>query len=100
MLFNPGRACAARVTVVAVCVFVFVKSHLTSGVSVRPGNAVTYSAGNEGQKIVAFSLKPMRFGDRGLPPFDGHTYKPIKSKAPLTPEKLGDFDHCWRDNCA
>ena len=28
-----------------------VKSHLTYGASVRPENAVTYSAGNEGQKI-------------------------------------------------
>ena len=28
-----------------------VKSHLTYGASVRPENAVTYSAGNEGPKI-------------------------------------------------
>ena len=33
------------------CVCLSVKSHLTSGASVRPENAVTYSAGNEGQKI-------------------------------------------------
>ena len=59
MLLNPRRACAARVTPSArmrsegycswVCVSV--KSHLTYGASVRPENAVTYSAGNEGQKI-------------------------------------------------
>ena len=30
---------------------VSVKSHLTYGASVRPENAVTYSAGNEGQNI-------------------------------------------------
>ena len=38
---------------VCVCVSVClsVKSHLTYGASVRPENAVTYSAGNEGQKI-------------------------------------------------
>ena len=30
---------------------VSVKSHLTYGASVPPENAVTYSAGNEGQKI-------------------------------------------------
>ena len=42
---NPRRACAARVTVVGV------KSHLTYGASVRPENAVTYSAGNEGQNV-------------------------------------------------
>ena len=52
MLVNPRRACAARVTVVgSVCVCVSVKSHLTYGASVRPENAVTYSAGNGGQKI-------------------------------------------------
>ena len=33
------------------CVCVSVKSHLTYGASVRPENAVTYSAGNEGKKI-------------------------------------------------
>ena len=32
-----------------VCVFVI--RHLISGVSVHPENAVTYSAGNKGQKI-------------------------------------------------
>ena len=32
-------------------VCVSVKSHLTSGVSVRPENTVTYSAGNGGQNI-------------------------------------------------
>ena len=53
-LINPRRACAARITVlgsVCVCVCLSVKSHLTYGASVRPENAVTYSAGNEGQKI-------------------------------------------------
>ena len=54
-LINPRRACAARVTVVVLCVCLSVclsvKSHLTYGASVRPENAVTYSAGNEGQKI-------------------------------------------------
>ena len=57
-VFNPRRACAARVTVVGsvcvsvcLCVCLSVKSHLTYGASVRPENAVTYSAGNEGQNI-------------------------------------------------
>ena len=52
-------------------VCVSVKSHLTSGASVRLENAVTHSAGNEGQKIVAFSLKLLRCRDRALPPLDG-----------------------------
>ena len=34
----------------AVCLSV--KSHLTYGASVRPENAVTYSAGNEGQSFL------------------------------------------------
>ena len=36
---------------VCVCVSLSVKSHLIYGASVRPENAVTYSVGNEGQKI-------------------------------------------------
>ena len=43
-----------RVTVLGcgcVCVCVYVKSHLTSGASVRPEITVTYSAGNGGQTI-------------------------------------------------
>ena len=50
VIINPRCACTARVTVVgSVCLSV--KSHLTYGASVRPENAVTYSAGNEGQNI-------------------------------------------------
>ena len=50
---------------------VSVKSHLTYGASVRPENAVTYSAGNEGQKFVGFSLFCR---DPALPPLYGHAY--------------------------
>ena len=53
-IINSRRACAARVIVLgSVCLSVClsVKSHLTYGASVRPENDVTYSAGNEGQKI-------------------------------------------------
>ena len=65
LVVNPRRACAARVTVVAVsvclsvclCVYVSVKSYLTSGASVHRENTATYSAGNEGQNICGvFSL--------------------------------------------
>ena len=68
IIINPRCACAAKVTVVDVCMC---KSHLTSGAFVRRENAATYSAGNEGQKIVAFSLKLLRCRDRALPPLDG-----------------------------
>ena len=54
VLVNPRRE-FARVTVVVVsvcvCVCVSVKSHLTSGTSVRSENAVTNSVGDEGRKI-------------------------------------------------
>ena len=36
---------------VCLSVCLSVKSHLTSGASVRPENSATYSAANEGQKI-------------------------------------------------
>ena len=38
-----------------------VKSHLTYGASVCPENAVTYSAGNEGQKICGDLLETTAF---------------------------------------
>ena len=43
-----------------------------AGVSAGPENAAKYSAGNEGQRFVAFSLNPMRFGDRAHPPLEGY----------------------------
>ena len=49
-IINPRRACGARVTVVAVSLCVSAKRHLTSGASVRPEDAATYSTGNKGQK--------------------------------------------------
>ena len=58
-----------RVTVVVVSVCVSVKSHLTSGASVRRENAATYSAGNEGQKIcgVFSEIPPLsRWSDPSL----------------------------------
>ena len=62
-----------------------VKSHLTYGASVRPENAVTYSAGNEGQKFVGFSLKPLRCRDPALPPLCGHAYsRPFSLRKALT----------------
>ena len=68
VFINPRRACAARVTVIAVCVCVCVcvsvKSHFTSGASVRP---VTYSAGNEGQNICGVFSKTHAFQRSSAP---------------------------------
>ena len=52
-LINPWCTCAARVTVLgSVCVFVCVSiQHLTSRASFCPENHITYSMGNEGQKV-------------------------------------------------
>ena len=73
LFFNPRRACAARVTVVgSVCVSV--KSHLTSGASVRPENAVTYSAGNECQNICGVFSETAPLQRSSTPSVDGHTY--------------------------
>ena len=46
----------SRRVCLCVCVCVCLKSHLTLGASVRFENAVTNSVGDDGQKIVAFSL--------------------------------------------
>ena len=51
-----------------------IKSHLTSGASVRPENAVTYSAGNEGQKICGVFSETAPLQISSTPSVDGHTY--------------------------
>ena len=69
---NPRRACAARVAVYSwVCVSdispmerLFVLKTLSR----------IYSAGNEGQKFVGFSLKLLRCRDPALPPLCGRAY--------------------------
>ena len=77
---NPRRACAAKLPCLSVslsvclCVCLSAKSHLTPGASVRRENAATYSVGNKGQKIVAFSLKLLLYRDRALLPLDCHAY--------------------------
>ena len=43
------QACTARVTIVALSVCLFVKSHLTSGASACHENTAMYSAGKEGR---------------------------------------------------
>ena len=49
-----------------VCVCVCVKSHLTSGASVRPENAVVYSVGNGGQKICGVFFETALFKSYGV----------------------------------
>ena len=51
---------------VCVCVCLSVKSHLTSGTSVRPENTVTYSAGNRGQNICGVFFKTAPFKSYGV----------------------------------
>ena len=52
---------------VCVCVCVSVKRHLTSAASVCPENAVTYSAGNEGQKFCSVFSKTHVFPRSSAP---------------------------------
>ena len=62
-----------RVRVVgSVCLSV--KSHLTSGVSVLPENTVTYSAGNEGQKICGVFSETTSLRRSSTPSIESHTY--------------------------
>ena len=51
---------------VCVCVCLSVKSHLTSGASVRPENTVVYSAGNGGQKICGVFFETAPFNSYGV----------------------------------
>ena len=54
-----------RVTVVVLSVCLSVKSHLASGESVCSENAVTYSAGNQGQKFVGVFSETASFQSYG-----------------------------------
>ena len=51
---------------VCVSVSLSVKSHLTSGASVRPENTVTYLAGNVGQKICGVFFENAPFKSYGV----------------------------------
>ena len=51
---------------VCVCVCLSVKSHLTSGVSVRPETSVTNSAGNGGQIICRVFSETASFKSYGV----------------------------------
>ena len=57
-----------------VCVCVSVKSHLTSGASVRRENAPRTQQATKVKKCVAFSLELLRWQYRAFPPLAGHTY--------------------------
>ena len=50
-LLTLGAHAQRGLLYLGLCICVSVKSHFTYGASVRPENAVTYSAGNKGQKI-------------------------------------------------
>ena len=51
-----------------VCVCLSVKSHLTSGASVRPENPVTYSVGYGGQNICGVFSETARLQRSSTPP--------------------------------
>ena len=78
VLVNPRRACARVIVVVlcvcvcvcvcvcgyvcvCVCVCLSVKSHLTSGASVRPENAVKYSVCSVGRNICRILSETVSF---------------------------------------
>ena len=61
-----GSVCVCVCVSVCLCVCVSVKSHLTSGASVRPENTVTYPAGNGGQKICGVFFETAPFKSYGV----------------------------------
>ena len=61
-----GSVCVCVCVCVCVSVRLSVKSHLTSGVSVRPENAVTYSAGNRGPKFFGVFFETTPFKSYGV----------------------------------
>ena len=64
VFINLRRACARVIVVVlslCVCVCLSVKSHLTSGASVRPENAVKYSVCNTGRKTCGIFSETVSF---------------------------------------
>ena len=67
-----------RVTVLlvclSVCVCASVKSHLTSGASVCPENAVMYSVGNGGQNIFGVFSETALLQRSSTPSVEGHMY--------------------------
>ena len=84
-VITPRHACTARVTVVgSVCLSV--KSHLTSGASVRPENAVTYSAG---KNICGFFSETASLQRSSTPYIETHTYIfPRKARMCMAPRVL------------
>ena len=69
-LINPRRACAARVTVVVVCVchsfILSVMRELTSPVIDRVNNKLTYPAADGGQKICGIFSETALFKSYGV----------------------------------
>ena len=79
------------------CVCLSVKSHLTS---VCPENAVTYSVGNEGEKIMGFSLNPLWCRDLSLLALYGYPSSAyaVKRTCAITHTPLALWGHAfsWR----
>ena len=58
-----------------VCLSVCLSVRYTSGASFRPENAVTYSAGNEGQKICGVFSETAPLQRSSIPSNDGNMYR-------------------------
>ena len=74
-----------------------VKSHLTSGASVRPENIVTYPAGNEGQKICGVFSETSPLQRSSTAPLKAYVHFPVESThAHCIARVFSRFTHAWR----
>ena len=89
---NPRRACATRVTV---RVYLLIKSHLTSGASVRPENTAMYSAGNRGKKNVGFCLKLLHCRDTPAASCHLYGYRAVGMRI-ISVRAFSTTAHAWR----
>ena len=72
--YGSCRVCVCVCVCVSVCLSVCPLSHISPLEPLFVLKTLSHTKrAMKVKKFVAFSLKPTRFGDRALPPLDGHT---------------------------
>ena len=83
---------------VCVSVCLSVKSHLSYGASVRPENAVTYSAGNEGQKICGDLPETTAFKSYAAKHERKSQYANFQGSIRKNDSVRSDVNYAWEDH--